>query len=343
MAEQGGREPAITASTIDWLASHLPSIEPPLRFECIAGGRSNLTFLVTDRTGYAVVLRRPPLGTALPSAHDVGREHRILSALHGGRIPTPRPLAFHDGGGQEAPFYVMEYVPGVVVRDEQAAQQLSPQGRLRASEALVDVLVDLHDVDPAEVGLGELGRRTGYIHRQLRRWKGQWDQGRTRDLDLIDELHDHLQDTVPAEGPARIVHGDYRLDNAILGEDGTVRAVLDWEICTLGDPLADVGLMLVYWSQAGDDPVLADAPTRVPGFFTRQQVIDRYARRSGRDLSMLDFYVAFGYWKLAVVLEGVYARYRAGAYGDDEAFAQYADSAVRLAHAAADVLAESRH
>ncbi len=186
-----------------------------------------------------------------------------------------------------------------------------------ASRSIVDTLAALHAVDIDAVGLGDLGRRDGYVARQLKRWYGQWNQQKTRELPLVDDVHDALVELVPEQGPATIVHGDYRLDNTIVDDGGAVLAVLDWEICTLGDPLADVGLLQVYWTGPNDEPSAWDTGTcTATGFWDRAALARRYAEVSGRDLAQLDFYVAFGYWKLACILEGVYARYAGGALGD---------------------------
>jgi aminoglycoside phosphotransferase (APT) family kinase protein len=205
-----------------------------------------------------------------------------------------------------------------------------------AAESLVDVLAEIHAVDPDAVGLGDLGRKEGYIERQLKRWYSQWEKSKTREIPAVDEVHERLLETVPEQGPATIVHGDYRLDNTMLGDDGQVLAVLDWEICTLGDPLADVGLLCVYWADPGEElSALLSAPTTLEGFPRRAEIAARYAGRSGRDLTRLDYYVAFGYWKLACILEGVYARYVAGIMGrEGHGFEAFADHVVLLAETA---------
>jgi aminoglycoside phosphotransferase (APT) family kinase protein len=183
----------------------------------------------------------------------------------------------------------------------------------------VDTLVAIHGVDSEEIGLGDLGRKQDYAARQLRRWHGQWEKSKTTELSTIDDVHRRLSERIPEQEGATIVHGDYRLDNLILSPSGEVAAVVDWELCTLGDPLADVGLLLVYWSESEDRLMpLADAPTTAAGFPSREQVRERYERGSGRDLSRIDFYVALAYWKLAIILQGVYARYSAGQYGEAE-------------------------
>ncbi|MDX1620699.1 MAG: phosphotransferase family protein [Nitriliruptorales bacterium] len=324
MSDEGNGEEQAAPDGIDvdgvtgWFERHTDA-DPPLEFEQVEGGRSNLTYIVTDSDGEHWVLRRPPLHSVLESAHDMGREHRIISALADTDVPVPATIGYEtDEGVTGAPFYVMEYIEGAVIRDTDAAERdLDEDGRAHAAESLVDVLVTLHEVDPDDVGLGDLAKKEDYIARQLHRWHGQLQKGRSRDLPLLDEVHDRLAADIPDQGKASIVHGDYRLDNLILADDGTVEAVLDWELCTLGDPMADVGLLMVYWSEPGDETIpLLSAPTTVEGFPSRQDIADRYADASGRDISQLDYYKAFGYWKLAIILEGVYSRYRSGAYGD---------------------------
>ena len=319
-----------------WFQAEVPDARPPLRFERLPGGRSNLTYRVRDAAGGDFVLRRPPLHGVLQSAHDMAREHRIIAALAGTDVPVPAALGLcEDPAVTGAPFYVMAYVDGAVPRDEATVTAaFDEQARAAAADSLVDALVALHGVDPDAVGLGQLGRREGYLERQLRRWKRQLEQSRTRELPVLDEVHRRLEAAVPAQvGPARVVHGDYRLDNVILSPAGRVLAVLDWELCTLGDPLADVGLLLVYWAEPGDTALpLGTAPTRLPGFPPRAALTAAYAARSGRAVDQLDYYMAFGYWKLAVILEGVYARYTAGAYGEgDDTWLAFAGTVVQLA------------
>jgi aminoglycoside phosphotransferase (APT) family kinase protein len=340
-ATDGIDEQGVTA----WLAERT-EIDPPLTFETVQGGRSNLTYVVTDEVGRRLVLRRPPLHGVLQSAHDMGREHRIISALAGADVPVPATIGYEeDGTVTGAPFYVMEHVDGVVVRDARdASERLEPATRAAASDDLVDVLVRLHGVDVDAVGLGDLARREDYLGRQLKRWRGQLHQARTRELPVLDEVHDRLVAAIPTQGPATIVHGDYRLDNLMLDPaTGRVQAVLDWELTTLGDPLADVGLLLVYWADPGDEVIpLLDAPTTVEGFRSRGEVAARYAERSGRDLSEIDYYVAFGYWKLACILEGVYSRYSSGAYGDtDDSFRAFGDVVIALGERAVEAAAEA--
>jgi aminoglycoside phosphotransferase (APT) family kinase protein len=321
-----------------WFEANVAGAKPPLTFERISGGHSNLTFVVTDSGDRSWAMRRPPLGKRLGSAHDMSREHRVIAGLQDTPVPVP-PLAglCEDESVNGAPFYVMEFVEGAVLRTKADSEAAFDHGERHAiGERVVDTLVDLHDVDPDEVGLGELGRKQDYVARQLHRWSGQWEKSKTRELPLVEDVHHRLEARIPEQGPAAIVHGDYRLDNMIVAADGGVAAVVDWELCTLGDPLADVGLLMVYWSQPGDDfTPLQDAPTMADGFPLRGELRERYAERSGRDLSELEYYMALGYWKLAIILEGVFARYAAGQYGKtDEGFDEFARVVEQLAEAA---------
>jgi aminoglycoside phosphotransferase (APT) family kinase protein len=304
-----------------WFDANVEAVEPPLAFERISGGRSNLTYGVADASGHRWALRRPPLGKRLASAHDMAREHRIIAALQSTPVPVPPVVGLcEDESVNGAPFYVMGFVDGPILRSQRdAVDSFDEVERHAIGERVVDTLVAIHEVDPDEVGLGELGKREDYVARQLHRWHGQWEKSKGRELDLVDDVHRRLAARIPDQGPATIVHGDYRLDNMILdAETGEVAAVVDWELCTLGDPLADIGLLMVYWSQEGDQLIpLFDPPTTAPGFPLRDELSDRYAERSGRDLSQLDFYIALGYWKLAIILQGVLARYAAGQYGEE--------------------------
>lgn len=310
----------------EWLEAHIDGARAPFRYELIAGGHSNLTFGVFDSADNHYVLRRPPLSHALASAHDMAREHRIISALQHSAVPVAPALGLCiDESVNGAPFYVMRFVDGHIVREEDTALRvLTPEARRHAGVSLIDTMAKIHAVKPFDVGLGDLGRHEGYIERQLKRWYGQWHASKTRELPAIDDVHDALRTKIPEQGPATIVHGDYRLDNCLVDDAGNVTAVLDWELCTLGDPLADLGLLMVYWT-GPDDPVAAKAfvATQAPGFMNRDELARRYAEVSGRDISLLDFYVSFAFWKLACILEGVYARYQAGAMGATDQEALY--------------------
>ncbi len=314
-----------------WLNEHVQG--GPLELagiELIAGGRSNLTYRlsVSDPSGrHLLVLRRPPLGHVLPTAHDMSREFRVLSALAGTRVPVARPVAYcSDADVIGAPFYVMEHVPGMVLRTSADTGRLTEAQNACLSERLADMMAAIHAVDVEAVGLSGLGRGAGYLRRQLDRWQRQWDLSVTRELPEYARLVDRLTAALPAEGEVTLVHGDFRLDNVLvaLSPEPTITAVVDWEMATLGDPLADLGLTLVYWTDPGEKGWLgpvgvpADAPglstdgTTSPGFWTRAEFTAEYARRTGRDVSRIGYYVAFGYFKLAVVLEGINARYQLG-------------------------------
>jgi aminoglycoside phosphotransferase (APT) family kinase protein len=324
------------AKVTAWFEEHAPGVEPPLGFELITGGRSNLTFRVEDAAGRRWVLRRPPLGHVLATAHDMGREHRIQSALAATDVPVAPIVGLcQDDEVNGAPFYVMEFVDGHILRNRESGEDLDVAARKHAGDQMASVLAGIHAVDVDAVGLGDLGRKEAYVERQLKRWHRQWEQSKTRELPVVDEVHAQLAARVPEQGPATIVHGDYRLDNCLVGSDGSIRAVLDWELCTLGDPLADVGLLLVYWTDPSDETAaLGDSATTLEGFPSRAELIAAYREASGRDLADIDYYVAFGYWKLACILEGVYARYRAGVMGESSGFELFARQVEVLAQAA---------
>ena len=287
----------------------------------IAGGKSNLTYRVGSPAGQ-VILRRPPLGHVLPTAHDMTREYTAMAALAGTPVPVPRMLHLcRDPDLLGQPFYVMEAVEGHVCREGLPPGYADEPAQRRAiGEGLVAVLGDLHNVDPAEVGLAEFGRPEGYLARQVRRWTQQWEATRLAGLESVDDLARDLAASVPVTQRHTIVHGDFRLDNTILDprRPGRVVAVLDWEMSTLGDPLADLGVLIVYWSQDGDGPerslgTVVPTGTALPGFPTRREVAALYAARSGLDLGELPWYVAFAFWKLAVVCAGIVARVQHGA------------------------------
>ena len=302
-----------------WFAANAPQFHPPFTAEQIAGGRSNITVRLTDADGRDCIIRRPPLHSVLATAHDVGREYRVIHAL--GPTPVPVPEAYancEDDGLIGAPFYAMEFVDGIVLNDVRTAQRaLDEAARHHASYSVVDAHVALHAVDVDEVGLGDLARRDDYIGRQLRRWHRQYEQTRTADLPGVDRVYELLSARIPEQRETRIVHGDLRLGNCIIDDRGTVRAVLDWELCTLGDPLADIGYLLATSPESGDETI-ADAfsPTIADGFATRDELAEKYARDSGRDLSQIEYYIAFSHWKLACILQGVMVRAAAGAQGE---------------------------
>lgn len=299
-----------------WMLEHVEDLVAPLTFDLVAGGHSCLTFVVTDHGGRRTVLRRPPLGQVLATAHDVVREHRILSALGPTDVPVPRTLGVcEDVSVNDAPFFVMEHVEGVVLHEAAVVDDALPEGaaRHRAGLSLVDALVALHAVDVDAVGLGDLSRRSGYLDRQLKRWSTQWDASRTRDLPEMEQLNRWLVANRPEEARTGIVHGDFRLGNILLRPDGAVAAILDWELCTLGDPNADLAYLLRSWTQPGEPvgPHLV-APTSVGGFPTREEMAGHYEALTGVRLDHLDYWMAFNAWRSAAISEGVLRRYLDG-------------------------------
>jgi aminoglycoside phosphotransferase (APT) family kinase protein len=318
----------------DWLVAHVPGLRPPLGFALIAGGHSNLTYCVTDAAGRRVVLRRPPLGAVLATAHDMGREHRIIAALAGTGVPVPPALGLcSDAGVNGAPFYVMAFVEGVVLDSGPSVEKHVPLvARRGLGRHVIEVLARLHAVDVDAVGLGDLGRREGYVPRQLKRWRTQWEQSKTRELPAMEEIYEALQSGIPEQRGAGVVHGDYRLGNMLTGADARIAAVLDWELCTLGDPLADLGYLMNNWAEPGESGPesrgAALAPSVAPGFPSRREMLDHYAELSGREVSGIDYYRAFSYWRLAAIVEGVLARYLKGVMGkpaDTSAFRAQVD------------------
>ena len=333
-----------------WLAGHVDGLVAPVEFELISGGRSNLTYRVTDAAGALYALRRPPTGGVLATAHDMSREWRFISAMAPTPVPVAAPLAYcGDTEVTGADFYVMGFVDGPVLADRDAGLALAPGARVTVGEQVVDILVALHELDPAAVGLGDLVRRTGYAERQLRRWHAQVHAPETaehtgaRSLALLDEVHDLLARQVPAQGNG-VVHGDFRPGNMAFGPDGSVRAVFDWELATTGDALADLGWLAATWEDPGDDiPPATPGPSTAPGFPARAEIVARYASRSGRDVSDLPYWLAFNRWRSACIGAGVRARYVSGRMADDGYLQQAlkrGDEGVRLAEAARDALRE---
>jgi aminoglycoside phosphotransferase (APT) family kinase protein len=316
----GINEPTVTA----WLVSNVGATAP-ITYELVAGGRSNLTYRVTDASGTRFALRRPPLSHVLPTAHDMVREHTIISAVQPQGIPVATPLGLcTDETVNERPFYVMEFVDGHILRDRrQTEAAFDEPARREIGTSLATTLAKLHDVDLDVAGLSGLARHEGYIERQLKRWRGQYEQMAVEGVDyggIIEDVGDHLAATIPTQQRVTVVHGDYRLDNTVLDDAGRVRAILDWEICTLGDPLADIGLLLVYWNEPADDgaSLLGVSPTMAKGMLSRAELLATYDANSTLDLSPISFYQAFGYWKLACICQGVFARYLGGAAGGDQ-------------------------
>jgi aminoglycoside phosphotransferase (APT) family kinase protein len=334
--------PGIDVATLEpWLGAHIDGAVAPFSFELFAAGGSNLTYRVTDADGVARVLRRPPVGRALETAHDMEREVRIIEALHAaGVVPVPACLGYCDDPAVTgAPFSVLEFVDGIVLRTTADTAGFTAEQADAATDALVATQVAMHTLDLDAVGLGDLGRHDGYVGRQLRRWRRQIDHVGLRPLPLLDELHDRLVATIPPERarPA-LAHGDYRFDNVILTADLGVAAVLDWELCTTGDPIADFAWSIRYWADPGD-PLgwLPDAPTLAPVFPRRSEVVERYGAATGFDLSDLGWYEVFSWWKQACIVEGVHARRRRGATGgmrggDVASIAARVDTMLEIAH-----------
>jgi aminoglycoside phosphotransferase (APT) family kinase protein len=294
-----------------WLDEAAPDLlDGPLAGELIAGGKSNLTYRVTDGAR-SVVVRRPPLGHVLATAHDMGREYRVISALQDTPVPVPVTYAWcADESVIGAPFYVMSLVDGVPYRSESELEALGESRTRLIGERLVDTLAALHLVDVASVGLADFGRPEGFLGRQVRRWGQQLDASRSRDVAGIDDLRARLGDHIPAEGPGTVVHGDYRLDNVLVTPADEIGAVVDWEMATLGDPLTDVALLLTYQRIAalGVGAGVSTAP-RAAGFPSRDDIVRRYAAQTGRDLGSLGFHEGLACFKLAVILEGIHFRH----------------------------------
>ncbi|GHE88685.1 acyl-CoA dehydrogenase [Amycolatopsis deserti] len=325
-----------------WLPTAVPGAGGELSAKLIAGGKSNLTYEVTDGTSTWIV-RRPPIGHVLATAHDMAREYRVMAALQDTDVPVPRTHALcEDTAILGAPFYVMERVEGIPYRYAGDVAGLTPERVRVISEALVDTLGALHSVDPAAVGLAGFGRPEGFLARQVNRWKKQIDASRTRDLPAADELHKQLAARVPTESAAGIVHGDYRLDNVLVDAQDRLVAVIDWEMATLGDPLTDLALMLVYGrlADASVSDLIADVST-VPGFLSEKEIVERYSRGSRRDLSELGFYVALASFKLAAILEGIHFRHVHG-QTVGEGFAGIGDAVVPLLESGLRSLQEYR-
>jgi len=316
-----------------WLGAH-----DAITVTLIAGGRSNLTYhVVVD--GEDLVLRRPPLGHVLATAHDMGREFTVISALAQTPVPVPGAIRFcSDESVLGAPFYLMRRVPGTVFRSREQTDTLGAAGRRELAFAMMDTLASLHQVDYRQVGLEDFGRPEGFVARQVKRWNAQLDRSRSRPLPLVDALRDRLAATIPAtSGPGAIVHGDYRLDNLIVAPDGHgIRAVLDWEMATLGDPLTDLGLLLTYWDVLGGGAAgeaagaVSTALGPAAGFPNGDELISRYVASGGVDVGPLDWHVALGCFKLAVIAEGIYYRYTLGQTVGD-GFERFAEMAGPLA------------
>jgi aminoglycoside phosphotransferase (APT) family kinase protein len=327
------------------LAAQGVHLADPVRSELISGGRSNLTYGLTGADGRQLIVRRPPFDRVLATAHDMTREWRFISAVRPTPVPVPEPIALAatpEEGPMGVPFYVMSYVEGLIFHDAASASVVEPPVRAASAQSLIDNMALLHQVDIDAVGLGDIAKREDHMARQLRRWKIQWDQSTSTEIKAVDELHDRLVDRIPPQQRATIVHGDFRLGNMICAPDtGEIRAVLDWELATLGDPLIDLSWMLSSWAEPASAPGPtrgAESPSVLSGFPSRQWMIDRYAAKTGLDLSDIPVYLAFSAWRGCCISAGVLARYESGAMGDDgfdfrgmrEGFGARAESALEM-------------
>jgi len=302
------------AALTGWLDSARPGLRRgELVAEVIAGGKSNLTYQVTDgSTTWA--LRRPPLAHVLPTAHDMVREYRVISALVGTAVPVAPAIALcEDVAVLGAPFYLMAFVDGVVLDRPATLARLDADAARTACEQLMDTLAALHAVDPADIGLADFGRPDGFLSRQVKRWHGQWQASETRPLDQLGQVVERLTAALPEPSAPAIVHGDYRLTNVMFSPDlSHIAAVVDWEMATLGDPLTDLGLLVVYQTLAANGGFVMPRMSPADGFLTPEQMVAHYAAGSTRNLAGLDWYVGLGYFKLAVVAEGIHHRYLQG-------------------------------
>jgi aminoglycoside phosphotransferase (APT) family kinase protein len=302
-----------------WMRDRVPGLETdgPVRVSRISGGHSNFTYRISDAAGTAWALRRPPTGGVLATAHDMSREWRFISTLAPTPVPVPEPVAYCDDAGViGAEFYLMGFVDGVVPGDPESGDAIPRELRRTCGLDVADVLAELHAVDPDEVGLGDLHRPGSYLERQLRRWHRQVHESAIEDLTAVDEAHRLLTERMPATGETRIAHGDYRPGNLSFGADGRIAAIFDWELATLGEPLADLGWVLASWARPGDTRrAITTGPTGADGWPERDEVATRYAERSGRDLSELPYFLAFARWRSACIGAGVYTRYKRGNMG----------------------------
>lgn len=326
--------PALVESTGDTRWAHFDA-------SLITGGKSNLTYLLTSDAG-ELILRRPPSGELLPSAHDMFREVRVQSALLSSAVPVPQVVLFDASDVTiGVPFYAMERVAGHVIRDAMPDGYAdSPEDRVRIADALVDTLTSLHRLEPERVGLGDFGRPEGFLERQVSRWTGQSQATRTGDAPALDQLAARLAASVPVSTRATIVHGDYRLDNCLMDpvNPGRVAAVLDWELSTLGDPLTDLGLLLFYWPEPGEPEIpLVPTVTGDGGFPDRAHLLDRYAEETGADPAQIGWYYAFAQFKFAIIIQGVQARAEAGTMGGQQ-FSNVDADVIRLAEIGLSIL-----
>jgi aminoglycoside phosphotransferase (APT) family kinase protein len=325
-----------------YFARHVSLVKPPLQAQLIAGGFSNLTYRIDDATGQRFVLRRPPLGRPHSRAHDVGREHRILAALGPTDVPVPRVVCLvEDVEVIGAPFYVMHYVNGSVIDTPAIAQKVWPTEALRhrAAYELVDSLATLHSLDVNTSPLADLGPHEDYLVRQIERLRQTWERNKTRELPIVEALAAQLMANRPPQSHTGLVHSDYRFGNTIVDANGRLAAVLDWELCAIGDVLVDVGLLVNNWDQPNDPSPgvwMQEAPTRIGGFPDRAQIVERYARQTGFEIHHLDYYRAFGYWKICVIAEGIKRRYLSGAMAEGQVDLEQVERRVRQRAALAE-------
>jgi aminoglycoside phosphotransferase (APT) family kinase protein len=311
---EGYNIPAVEA----WIRDNVSGLTPPFIWTRLEGGHSNLTYRIDDVEGRSAVIRRPPQGELLPKAHDMSREWSLISSLGPTPVPVPEAFGFcEDKSVTGAWFYIMGLVDARPLYTAEDARAWVPEDRRTTlAYSFFDVLADLHSLDPDEIGLGELGKKENYVGRQLKTWYRSWTssmEAAQLDDPRAHDLQKYFLDNIPEQGMARVVHGDYGLHNVLVGADSTLSAVVDWEISTLGDPLADLAYALIPWPQPGDDiPTNPEAGTGAGGFPTREELAQRYAARTGRDLSMLNYYIGFNHWKTAAIVHGVYARYLEG-------------------------------
>ena len=334
MSVEGIKHEAVS----EWVSGIIDDLAMPLEFELIAGGHSNLTYRFVDQNGRAFVLRRPPLGHILESAHDMSREHRIISAVCASRVPVPKTYGLcEDKSINDQPFYVMEFVEGLVPHTAETLEVLTDDERRSFGLHVIEVLADLHTTDIDAIGLGQLAKKEAYLERQLKRWTQQWLATKTQEIPDMDRSLALLHEKLPEQIGAAIVHGDYRPGNMLI-KDGKMSALLDWELCTLGDPLADVGYLLNNWAEPGD-PASETAPTGIGGFPSRQEMSEIYEERTGRSLAGINYYRAFSHWRLAAIAQGVYKRYSVGAMGHQEFdLDKYMDSILTKARLAVKLL-----
>lgn len=310
----------------EFLKDKIEGTDSPLTMRQFGGGAANLTYLLKFGDNYEYVLRRPPLGPVAPSAHDMGREYKVLSVLHEVFPYAPRAYVYSDDENiVGAPFFVMERRNGTVVRRSLPDNYSTiPNAPYKLSETLVDVLAQFHAVDYSALGLDDLGKPDGFIERQIEGWYGRWQKSKLDDNANMDFVYQWLKDHIPPSMASTLVHNDYKLDNTMFADDDPARmiAIFDWDMCTLGDPLSDVGALLTYWAQPDDPPFVLMTTTMpvIEGFMSRQQLVERYAQKSGRDISHIDFYHALGVYRLVVIAQQIYIRYVRG-QTQDERFA----------------------